>query len=903
MAISYGLQRRLSHKNAFNNVGNLFYGQGIGRFVHFGATEPTSTSEPAPGALWMDSGNAILKYNSGTAATPVWTSTASSAAQSLDGAYDNDSGERTVTVDAGSVVFRCSDASNDYHVAIYNTSTSGALLKGLHIDSVGNGSTITTGILFGTTGTSAAITTAIDASDAGITTALAIGAAAITGTNFAVSAVGAVTAVGVNYGAGALTGTGDIAISTNMFQVTGATGATTIAATLHVVGACTFDSTLNGTFTGTWAGTTWTAATITMTPSATTGDGVTITGDSVTSGNILKLHCDASLSGGYFINCMNVSTAKFTVAEDGSVTIAGTGAGTDALTLTLGDIVLTNGHVDLTDGNITIAEGKLTITSTVDESCKLARNKTGATGVWMEFETTHTGDTGTTVLIDNDGTGDGKALAVEYAGSLDAVTISAASAGDAALQITTTATTAMAIETICAASTTTSTIKVDGSTGNWIGATDVGMLHLVCDGALAHANASCLYVGYSGTGAATGLGTSIRVNDTGATATSTAVYISSNAGIALGVVGVGAPDTIVVTSAAAGASAYKCTMSAATGTALEIISAASSTVSQLAFTNSGTGATGWLGATNVGMVSIAGTGNLAHANASMLYIAYSGTGAATGLGTSIRVVDSGATNTSNAVFVSAATGGALLIDGNGTVDTITVTSAAAAASALKITSEAATGTALELVGSESQTTTLAGLTNGGAAATGWLGATGVGMLQITNTGNLAHANASCLLITYSGTGAATGLGTSLRIVDSGATATSWAAYISAATGEALQVAVGKSHFVESISVLASPVLKAGPNFIVAGGGNNALTAALVDSVGTAIPLTDGLMILVDTATYTLQAGANTLTLNGGDAKGIKLASNPGTDIGAHAASSMLHLAFNATSDVWQLLGA
>jgi len=882
--------------------GGTIYADGIGRMIFWGANEPAAADYPAPGSLWMDTSNAILKYNAGTISSPSWTSTASAAAQSLDGAYNNDSGERTVTVDGGSIVFDCSDSSNDYALVINNTSTSGALAAGLTIDSEGNGSTITAGLLFKTTGTSAAITTAIDASDSGITTSLSIGATAIAGTYFTVSNVGLVGCVGLGYGAGTLSGTGDIAINTTAFTVTGATGATLISSTLHVTGACTFDSTVSGTFTGTWASTTWSAATVTITPAATTGDGVTITGDTVTTGNILKIHADASLSTGYFINCMDVSAAKFTVAEDGSVTIAGTGAGTDALTLTLGDIVLVNGHIDLTNGDFTMAEGKITATTTTDEASKISRNKTGATTAMFEFETTHTGDTGVTLTIDNDCTGDGKALEITYAGTSDAVTISGACAADAVVQVTATHATAAVLELISAASATQSIAlfaptQAAAATG-WLGGNNTGMIHIASAGNLGSATASMLYIAYSGTGTATGLGTSIRVVDTGATADSTAVYVSSNAGIALGVVGVSTPDTIVVTSAAAAASALKMTMSATNGTALEVINSAASAVSAINATcTSGT----WVGAAGVGMIQATSSGNLANATASLLLLTYSGTGAATGLGTCIQVADTGATNTSAAVYIASSTGIAFKVAHTGAVDGCVISSAANTASAVQVTTTHTAGTALELICAASTAVAMAlidGTTNN------WIGAATTGMLTLQCDGALAQATTSLLYVNFDGTVAvANGMGTCIKVDDDGGTSSAWAVEINAATGEALYVTLGKSHFVESLSCLASPVFKAGPNFIVAGGGNNALTATLVDSVGANIALTDGLLILVDTATFTLQAGANTLTLNGGDAKSIKLASNPATDIGAHAASSMIHLAYNATSDVWQLLGA
>jgi hypothetical protein len=180
----------------------------------------------------------------------------------------------------------------------------------------------------------------------------------------------------------------------------------------------------------------------------------------------------------------------------------------------------------------------------------------------------------------------------------------------------------------------------------------------------------------------------------------------------------------------------------------------------------------------------------------------------------------------------------VIIDHEGTADCVTITSLVAAGSIIKATAEAATGTVLETISAASSTVAMVSVTNGGTAATGWLGADGVGQVQITNDGNLAHANASSLLITYSGTGAATGLGTCLRIVDTGATATSYAAYISAATGEALKVDSGIVVVDEDVQVGAAVTV--GTTLGVT--GTTAMTGGLIGAffhTGTGITATTG----------------------------------------------------------------
>ena len=54
---------------------------------------------------------------------------------------------------------------------------------------------------------------------------------------------------------------------------------------------------------------------------------------------------------GFFINCNDDDTSAFTVSKFGATTILGTASGTDALTLTTGDITLVDGDVQQTTGH------------------------------------------------------------------------------------------------------------------------------------------------------------------------------------------------------------------------------------------------------------------------------------------------------------------------------------------------------------------------------------------------------------------------------------------------------------------------------------------------------------------------------------------------------------------------
>lgn len=105
----------------------------------------------------------------------------------------------------------------------------------------------------------------------------------------------------------------------------------------------------------------------------------------------------------------------------------------------------------------------------------------------------------------------------------DSVVISHAGDGDA-IQVTTATATGSALNAIAAAAHTTSLVKIDGATGDWRGASNVGMLHLTSDGNLASVNASLLYIANSGVPTNDSRGSSLRIIDTGNAAAGTAGY-------------------------------------------------------------------------------------------------------------------------------------------------------------------------------------------------------------------------------------------------------------------------------------------------------------------------------------------------------------------------------------------
>ena len=248
--------------------------------------------------------------------------------------------------------------------------------------------------------------------------------------------------------------------------------------------------------------------------SLTTGKGISLVTNGLTSGSMVYLENSVSGFTGKYIQCYDGSADDFSVGLAGLTTIAGTATGTDALVVTAGDVQVTAGKIDVDDG-------ALTLDTAQDYACNLTRNNATATAAWVTIKDDHASATSAALAVIHDGTGAATAMTIVHAGTADA------------LKITTSDVAGTALNLVCAASTTDSMLKVDGSTGNWVGATGVGMLNLAGDGTLAHANASLLNIAFSGAGAASGMGTCLRIADTGSEATAYAVYISAGTGEAI----------------------------------------------------------------------------------------------------------------------------------------------------------------------------------------------------------------------------------------------------------------------------------------------------------------------------------------------------------------------------------
>jgi hypothetical protein len=295
----------------------------------------------------------------------------------------------------------------------------------------------------------------------------------------------------------------------------------------QLAGGALNNPTVTGDFTITDGKITWTDAVAeiagSFTFSNTTTDGIDILAQSMTTANLLHLRADALDNGalvhlqssaagwgtGSFIKATNDgSTAVWTVGVDGAHVIAGTAAGTAALTLTLGDLVISSGEIAADCVADAIAYD-------------FARNHASSTAEVMHIHQDHTGSTGPCLALVQDATGAAQSFTIATAGTGTAVTI------------TNSVVTGTGLTIVGPASQTASQLILDGTTGSWLGAATTGLLHITTDGALV-ADASCIRVYSHGNIAAANDGYALEiVEDGSAQATSYAVRIASTSNEAL----------------------------------------------------------------------------------------------------------------------------------------------------------------------------------------------------------------------------------------------------------------------------------------------------------------------------------------------------------------------------------
>jgi hypothetical protein len=290
------------------------------------------------------------------------------------------------------------------------------------------------------------------------------------------------------------------------------------------------------------------------------------------------------------------------------------------------------------------------------------------------------------ILVGVDSSGTLLAItSADTTGDSDTVTISHNSGGDG-IQITDVATDGTAFHAIAAANQTTAIVNVDGSTGNYIGADNVGALTVSGDTAGTHAGTSLVVVSNTAQPIAAAEGFLARFIDTGTartdayaveietTNTTPALKLNNqmtitgadSGGVLFDITGIdtsGNSDTAQIAHSGTG-DGLQITCSTATAVAENLVAAASQTTSVLKVD----GATGsWIGATGVGMVNLTNDGALAHTAASLLYINNTGVPQNDSRGSSLRIVDTGnaaAGTAGYAAYISAtdATVEALYVD-------------------------------------------------------------------------------------------------------------------------------------------------------------------------------------------------------------------------------------------------
>ena len=198
-----------------------------------------------------------------------------------------------------------------------------------------------------------------------------------------ITKAGVITNTGLTFGgANTITSTsGDITWTLEDNDTTalkiGASGATDMLIFLTTNGseACVFgnDMTMtDGLFAGASTSNSVSALTInndTITTFGTTGtedEAMIVFGsDSLTTAALLQLQLsDTNLTSGFYLNCLETDggTSIFSIGVDGNMSIAGTLTGTDAISVTAGDVTLTSGDLTLTAGDIVNTLGALTLT-------------------------------------------------------------------------------------------------------------------------------------------------------------------------------------------------------------------------------------------------------------------------------------------------------------------------------------------------------------------------------------------------------------------------------------------------------------------------------------------------------------------------------------------------------------
>ena len=461
------------------------------------------------------------------------------------------------------------------------------------------------------------------------------------------------------------------------------------------------------------------------------------------------------------------------IFEDSVIQISGAnvaytlGISTDALVIT---------GTDHANNNVVFGTHSTTNATDVTFSCASSGDhvKFVGTGTWTytDVPVTMTGanQSGTLLTVAGiDTTGNTDTVVITHKGTASALKISNA---------TTVNPTAL-LELVPMAAQTTTALWVDGATNNWDGADNVGMVHINTDDPMIHAGASLLYVSNTGTPINSATGFVATFSDTGTnvvTDPAYAVAIESTNNFGL---------HIVTGSAAC--------------TALTIDGVANSTV---AYVNVNGDATGFLGAANVGMVTLTNDIALTDVLSSTLLIDVGTTkpiDAAEGY--CLRIIDTSLVATSNNSY-------ATYID-------------ATANHGMAIETRAAAAVNLTLLGVAAQTASMLKLD--GQTGAGWEGAANVGQLHIVND-SAFDDQGSALYIDLAEAPTAASEGAGIHVIQSAGSATTDGYLVNieaVATGGGLHVDGGYSTFDEKATFVA--------------GSQNLAVALTATDAGVAIP--------------------------------------------------------------------
>lgn len=221
-----------------------------------------------------------------------------------------------------------------------------------------------------------------------------------------------------------------------------------------------------------------------------------------------------------------------------------------------------------------ISTSSMLITATDASAAKFIFGTAGTHGMDVQFQGQASGDTVTfdagagtwtyadinTVYTGADSSGTLLAITgIDTTGNTDTATIVHSGTG-AGLKISCSETDSLALELLAKAAQTTSVQWIDGSTADWDGADNVGMLHITQDAAMIHAGATMIYAANSGQNIAAAEGSVARFLDTGTARASTyGVEIGStnNCALHLTTGAVGASNLLVTPYAAATVSAVR----------------------------------------------------------------------------------------------------------------------------------------------------------------------------------------------------------------------------------------------------------------------------------------------------------------------------------------------------------